>query len=41
LIADPERRVQMALAAYGDARRNFDWEAIGERQRELLRGLGE
>jgi len=39
LIADPERRAQMALAAYADAKRNFDWRAIGERQRELLREL--
>jgi glycosyltransferase involved in cell wall biosynthesis len=39
LIADAERRAQMALAAYGDARRNFDWQAIGERQRDLLREL--
>jgi glycosyltransferase involved in cell wall biosynthesis len=39
LIADPERRRQMAQAAYGDVRRNFDWQAIGERQRELLREL--
>jgi glycosyltransferase involved in cell wall biosynthesis len=37
LIADPERRQQIALAAYGHAVRNFDWEAIGEKQRELLR----
>ncbi|MCU1232205.1 MAG: glycosyl transferase, group 1, partial [Candidatus Solibacter sp.] len=37
LINDPERREQIARAAYGVARRNFDWSAIGERQRELLR----
>jgi polysaccharide biosynthesis protein PslH len=37
LIADPERRTQMALAAYDHARRNFDWQPIGERQRDLLR----
>lgn len=37
LIADPQRRQQIALAAHGHAVRNFDWEAIGERQRELLR----
>jgi glycosyltransferase involved in cell wall biosynthesis len=36
LIADPERREQMARAAYGHAARNFDWQAIGETQRELL-----
>jgi glycosyltransferase involved in cell wall biosynthesis len=37
LIADPERRQQMAQAAYDHARRNFDWQSIGERQRDLLR----
>jgi glycosyltransferase involved in cell wall biosynthesis len=37
LIADPERRSKMALAAYGDAQRDFDWRSIGERQRDLLR----
>ena len=37
LINDTERREQMARAAYGVALRNFDWAAIGERQRELLR----
>jgi hypothetical protein len=26
----------MARAAYGVALRNFDWAAIGEKQRELL-----
>src|SRR5581483_8602071 len=31
LIADPERRAQIALAAYGHAVRHFDWRAIGER----------
>jgi glycosyltransferase involved in cell wall biosynthesis len=42
LINDPERREQIARAAYGVAVRNFDWQAIGERQRELLREvLGE
>jgi glycosyltransferase involved in cell wall biosynthesis len=41
LIADPERRSKMALAAYGDAQRNFDWRSIGDRQRDLLRGLTE
>jgi glycosyltransferase involved in cell wall biosynthesis len=39
LIADPERRDQIARAAYLDAVRNFDWEAIGEKQRDLLRRL--
>jgi glycosyltransferase involved in cell wall biosynthesis len=37
LINDPERRRHIALAAYGVAQRNFDWTAIGERQRALLR----
>jgi glycosyltransferase involved in cell wall biosynthesis len=37
LITDEERRSQIAEAAYGHAVRNFDWEAIGEKQRELLR----
>ncbi|MBZ5617443.1 MAG: glycosyltransferase family 4 protein [Acidobacteriia bacterium] len=39
LIADPERREQIALAAYGHAVRNYDWGAIGEKQRALLRDL--
>ena len=39
LIADPELRRQLALAAYGHAVRNFDWAAIGEKQRELLREI--
>ena len=39
LIADPERRAPMALAAYGHAVRNFDWTAIGEKQRELVRQM--
>jgi glycosyltransferase involved in cell wall biosynthesis len=37
LIADPQRRAQIARAALLHARRNFDWHAIGEKQRELLR----
>ncbi|MGD0777841.1 MAG: glycosyltransferase [Candidatus Solibacter sp.] len=36
LIHDAERRRQMARAAYGVALRNFDWAAIGEKQRALL-----
>jgi len=36
LIHDGERRRQMARAAYGVALRNFDWAAIGEKQRALL-----
>ena len=39
LIADPERRAQMARAAYDQALRRFDWRAIGEKQRTLLRDL--
>ena len=37
LIGDPERRAQIAEAALLHARRNFDWRAIGERQRALFR----
>ncbi|MGP8246320.1 MAG: glycosyltransferase [Bryobacteraceae bacterium] len=36
LLADPERRAQVARAALLHARRNFDWQAIGEKQRALL-----
>ena len=36
LLSDPERRAQIAQAAYLHARRNFDWRAIGEAQRDLL-----
>jgi glycosyltransferase involved in cell wall biosynthesis len=36
LIADEERRSQIADAAYGHAMRNFDWAAIGEKQRALF-----
>ncbi len=36
LIMNPEQRASIALAAYENARRNFDWRAIGERQRDLL-----
>ena len=39
LITDPERREQLARAAYGVAHRNFDWAAIAEHQRELFRTL--
>ncbi len=39
LATDPERRAAMAMAAYGHAVRNFDWAAIGEKQRELLCSL--
>jgi glycosyltransferase involved in cell wall biosynthesis len=37
LIGDAERREQIARAAELHAARQFDWRAIGERQRELLR----
>jgi len=37
LIADPERRTQIAEAARLHAARNFDWESIGEKQRALFR----
>ncbi len=39
LINRPERRGEMAGAAYDHAVRNFDWRAIGERQRALIREL--
>jgi glycosyltransferase involved in cell wall biosynthesis len=39
LIADPERRGQMAQAAYGHAVRNFDWQALAEKQRAVVRSL--
>jgi len=39
LIADPERRGQIAQAARAHALRNFDWVAIGERQCRLIREL--
>ncbi len=37
LISGPERRSQIAQAAYEHARRNFDWSALGEKQREIMR----
>jgi len=37
LMGDPERREQIARAAEAHAAHHFDWRAIGERQRELLR----
>jgi glycosyltransferase involved in cell wall biosynthesis len=39
LIKDPTRRDTMAQAAYGHVVRKFDWRAIGEKQRALLREL--
>ena len=37
LINDSDRRAQIAQAAYCHAMRKFDWSAIGEKQRALLR----
>jgi glycosyltransferase involved in cell wall biosynthesis len=39
LLADPERRAQIASAAYDHAVRNFDWRAMGNKLRALLREL--
>ena len=39
LISDPDRREQIAEAAWRHAVGNFGWEAIGEKQRKLLREL--
>ena len=39
LLGDSERRAQIARAAYHHAVRNFDWLALGEKQRSLLREL--
>jgi glycosyltransferase involved in cell wall biosynthesis len=39
LITDPRRREQIAQSAYAHAVRQFDWQALGEKQRALLRGL--
>ena len=39
LIADPERRQAIASAARAHAVRHFDWQTIGEKQRNLMRGL--
>jgi len=39
LIADPERRQEIAQSAYAHAVRKFDWQALGEKQRGLLMGL--
>jgi glycosyltransferase involved in cell wall biosynthesis len=38
LIADPERRAHIAAAARQHAIRNFDWQALGEKQRALFAG---
>lgn len=39
LINDPERRHALAEAAYAHAVRHFDWQAIGKKQRALLRSI--
>jgi glycosyltransferase involved in cell wall biosynthesis len=39
LLTDSERRAQIARAAFDRAVRSFDWRAIGEKQRSLLREL--
>ena len=37
LINDPDRRRELAEAAHAHAVRNFDWTAVGEKQRSLFR----
>jgi glycosyltransferase involved in cell wall biosynthesis len=37
LIQDAERRAEIAKSAYVHAQRHFDWMALGDKQRELLR----
>jgi glycosyltransferase involved in cell wall biosynthesis len=37
LLANTDKRRNMARAAREHALRNFDWRAIGEKQRELFR----
>ncbi|HEY1240634.1 MAG TPA: glycosyltransferase family 4 protein [Bryobacteraceae bacterium] len=39
LITDPERRAAIADAAHEHAIRHFDWRALGEKQRDLLRSI--
>ena len=39
LMADPERRAQIARAAHNHVLRQFDWRAIAEKQRNLLRDI--
>lgn len=39
LIHDPDLRQALAGAAYAHAVRHFDWRAIGEKQRALLRSI--
>ncbi|HLK46832.1 MAG TPA: glycosyltransferase [Bryobacteraceae bacterium] len=39
LISDDERRAAIAEAAHAHAVRHFDWAALGEKQRQLLRSI--
>ena len=39
LIADPQRREEIAQSAYAHAVRKFEWQALGEKQRDLLRPM--
>jgi glycosyltransferase involved in cell wall biosynthesis len=39
LISDAERREAIAEAAYAHAVRHYDWRALGEKQRALLRSI--
>ena len=39
LIRNPEQRYTMARAALAHAVSKFDWQALGEKQREILRGM--
>jgi glycosyltransferase involved in cell wall biosynthesis len=39
LLQNPEQRRAMAVSAHEHAVRHFDWEALGEKQCELLRSL--
>jgi len=39
LLADDDKRKNMARAAREHALKNFDWKAIGEKQRDLFRQM--
>lgn len=39
LISDPEHRAAIAEAAQAHAIRHFDWRALGEKQRDLMRSI--
>jgi len=39
LLADAKRRAEIADSAHAHAARHFDWQAIGEKHRDLLRSL--